>query len=201
MSKIDYFSAATSVPGPPTARPSRRPLPRLVPVVAVLVVAVAAGCAFLLLRSGPIDHRPVVLPDALAGYAVADPGLQFSQAADWRAGMREDFGDRPWDGRAYGGVPGPLIHLVVVRGDSDKKGSLTTVREPFTKIGDVTCTQTFQTVALPGQSESGPKRMDRWAQCWRSDDSLTVSVLVVLTTPQFVPTAAAAVEEAWALQE
>jgi hypothetical protein len=153
------------------------------------------------MRSGPIDHRPVVRPDVLAGYPVADPRLQFSQAADWRAVMREDFGGRPWDGRAYGGVPGPLIHLVVVRGDSENKGSLTTVMEPYTKIGDVTCTQTFQAVPLPGQSESGPKRMNRWVQCWRSDDSLTVSVLVVLTTAQFMQTAAAAVDEAWALQE
>jgi len=199
MSKIDYFSAATSVPGPPTA-PSRRYLPRLVPVVAILVVAVAVVAAFVM-RAGPIDRRPVVLPDALAGYTVADARLQFSQAADWRAGMREDFGDRPWDGRAYGGVPGPLIHLVVVRGASDKKGSLTTVREPFMKIRDVTCTQTFQAISLPGRSESGAKRMDDWVQCWRGDDTLTVSVLVVLTSAQFVPTAAAAVEAAWALQE
>jgi hypothetical protein len=202
VSKIEYFASTpvSPVSSPPSGHAAHRRPYRLLLVPAVLVVAVAAVWVFTM-QPAPIDQRPVALPAALAGFPVANAGLQFAQHPDVQKTMRDDFGERPWDGRAYGGIPGPLFHLVVVRGDSDGKGMLTTTRPPHTEFGDVTCTQTFELEDLPGQGDAEALRHDSRVQCWRTSDSLSVSVLVVSTTAAFMPAVATAIDEVWALHE
>ncbi len=58
------------------------------------------------------------------------------------------------------------------------------------------CTRTFQLAdgVIPGQDRPKPFRSDRMLLCWRARDTLTVSVLVPNSAPDYEQTAAHAVE-------
>ncbi len=88
---------------------------------------------------------------------MAEAGLQFSTHEEWQQVMREEFGDRGWGGRAYGGKPGPLAHLTVIRSRTDTAGDLKLAHAPYTEFGDVTCTHTFTFGPLPGESRTTPR--------------------------------------------
>jgi len=202
MTGIDYFATASAPPVlPAPSAPPKRQVPRRALTVAVAGLGVVAVVIGWWLRPEPIDPRPVVLPQTVAGYSTADPRLQFDTHPDVQDTMRDEFGERPWGGRAYGGVPGELLHLTVVRGDSEQRGMLTTTRPPHTTYGDVTCTETFQFTGLDGEADTGPVQLPGMLQCWRTERALSVSLLAISAEPGMMPRLAAAVDDVWALQQ
>jgi hypothetical protein len=170
----------------------------MVAIVAVLIAGV------VVLRPHDSDNRLIVLPATLAGLRPSEPGLQFAQSGDWRTQLEKKFGDHPFDGRAYGAArPGPLVNLVVVRKDARHEGDPALGRPPYTQIGDVSCTRTFQ---LPDSSDSSDELSKPWRSnsmmvCWRAGETLTVSVMVQLSPAGYEQTAATAVDDVWALDD
>ena len=208
VSNLDFFETPvggtrlTALPSSGTrARPRRR---SMLLVAGFLGAAASLAAGFVVLRPHPRDDRPVVLPATLAGLSAAQTGLQFGQAGDLHAQWADTFGEHPFDARAFGGLrPGPLLNLVVVRTDSRGKADPGLGRPPYSSIGDVSCTRTFQfgDGVVPGQDRPKPFRSDRVLLCWRARDTLTVSVLVPNSAPGYEQTAAQAVDEVWALEQ
>jgi hypothetical protein len=207
VSNVDFFAApgvgtTLATDRTPSPGPARR---RSILLVAGLVaVAVSLVTGFVLLRPHPHDDRRVLLPDTLVGLQAAETGLQFAQSGDWSTQLAKTFGDHPFDGRAFGGVgPGPLVNLVVVRTDSRSEADPGLGRPPYTKIGHVSCTNTFQLPdgKVPGDDHPKPLRIERMLLCWRARETLTVSVLVTVSLPGYEQTAARAVDEVWALEQ
>jgi len=162
-------------------------------VAAALVVLVVLA---LQLRPRTADTRPVVLPDAFAGWTSAPQAQQFAQAGDWRGQSAHAYGGNAYDGHAYGTrLPVNLLNLVVARTDATGFGDVGLGVAPFTAHGDVRCTRTFH---LPdGTTASRPS--SGMLMCFRADEHLTVSV-VGLGQEQDESRIAAGIDDVWGLQ-
>jgi hypothetical protein len=204
VSDLDFFSGLVTPPAE-----SGQPIPKHAPdrrhralLISGVVAAVAVLCAgYVLLRDEPRDDRPVVMPDTLVAQPEAE--VQFAEYG-WRTSMEEQWGDHPFDGRAFGSFQARvLMNLVVIRGDSRDEGDVGLGRPPYTQFGEVTCTHTFQFDAesSPDGEDSEPYHSDRMLLCWRARDTLTVSVLLPLGGEGFETAAAQAVDGVWALNQ
>ena len=203
VSDLDFFGAPVrpqAETGPPIRKaPARRHRTLL---LAGLVVVALLCAGFMVLSSEPRDDRPVMLPDTLAGQPMAEQ--QFAEWPGWRTSMEELFGDHPFDGRAFGNPQsGVVMNLVVIRADSRDEVDAGLGRPPYTQIGEVSCTHTFQLDGefSPAGQAPEPYVSDSMLLCWRARDTLTVSVLVLIGSQGYEQTAAQAVNEAWALQQ
>ena len=183
MSNVDFFSAQVGPAQP--AVPAQQPAPRQRRRLLMAGVALGAGVlllgAFVVLDRGPRDDRPAVLPETFAGLSPADALYQFGDQGDWRSQLTKVYGDHPFAGRAFGAPrPTALVNLVVVRTDSRDEGDPALGRPPFTQVGEVTCTHTFELGDLPGDvGDHRPFRKDSMLLCWRASATLTVSALVL----------------------
>ena len=205
MGPVPFGVPATAGPGPRPPAPARRraglPPVAVVAGLVAAVVAVALAAGFLLQRSGPVDRRPVVLPDTLAGLPPVEATWQFANS-DWRGQLRDVTASTPSTGGPTAACrPGPLINLVVVRGDFRGESDAGLGRPPYTEIGEVSCTHTFQLPDL-GVTDGDPKPFtkDSWLVCSRESDRLTVSAFVIIGGDGYEQEAAAAVDQTWALQ-
>jgi len=169
-----------------------------------VVAAVLLAAGFVVLDRGPRDDRPVVLPDTFAGLSPATAQWQFADRGDWRSQLTDTYGGHPFAGRAFAAAqPKILVNLVVVRTDSRDKADPALGRPPFTQIGQVTCTHTFELGGdLPeGVEDPGPFRKDSMMLCWRARETLTVSAFVLIGGLGLEQATARAVDEVWALQQ
>jgi hypothetical protein len=205
VSNLEFFGGsvepgAASVPATPSQAVRRRALP----VIGFVVAALVVGSGWVMLSRESRDDRAVVLPDTFAGLPAAETRLQFGEGAEWKKGLGETFGNRPIGGRAFGSVrPGPLVNLMVVRADSRDAADPALGRPPYTQIGKVSCTHTFQfgNGAAPGGEDRPPRRNDKMLLCWRAGDLLTVSALIFIGGQGVEQTAAQAIDAVWALQQ
>jgi hypothetical protein len=205
VSNLDFFGTPVgdtvlSTPLTPTPAPTRR-RPALF-IAGALAVVAALVIGFVVLRPHPQGDRSVVVPDTLAGLPAAETALQFADRAGWRKTATETFGDTPLGGRAFGSLrPGFLVNLVVVRADSRGEADMALGRPPYTKIGQVSCTRTFQLPdgVLPGQEHPLPHLSESMLLCWRARDTLTVSAMVLAGPAGYEQAMARAVDEVWAL--
>ncbi|HET9944290.1 MAG TPA: hypothetical protein VFR56_01460 [Actinomycetes bacterium] len=173
--------------------------------LAVALLAVVAGGAYVASDSdrAPGATRPVVLPDTFMGLGPAEASAQFAQIdTQWRDGLSDAYGDRPFDGRAYGTLAeGIRINVVVNRGDAPDVGDASFGRPPFTDFGAVACTHTLQLPETPGVDDPGPFTSARMFLCVRSDDVATVSAFALMGAQGREADVAAAVDQVWALQQ
>jgi hypothetical protein len=208
VSNLDFFGTpagdtvlSTAQLATPAPAPRRRRAALLIAMAVVVVAASVTG--FVVLRPLRGDERPV-LPETFAGLQPAETRLQFADRAGWKKTATETFGDAPIGGRAFGGLrPGFLVNLVVVRADSRGEADPALGRPPYTKIGHVSCTRTFQLPdgVLPGQEHPLPHLSESMLVCWRARDTLTVSVMVLGGPAGYEQTGARAVDEVWALND
>lgn len=160
----------------------------------------------MLSSSGPVDRRAVVLPETLLDLPRATGGLDFGSDGPWRSNMAEEFAPHPFAGRGYSTGRAPLANLTVARMSAGGIGDVALAAPPFTSYGLTSCTQTFDLGALDevtdGEDDGGSRsvRRDSWMLCWRVDDDLTVSVLVLGGDGDPVRVADA-VEAVWVLQQ
>lgn len=189
-----------SISNPAVHRPKRWPW--LAAALALIVGASATG-AWALSREdhGPKDTRPVVLPDTLGGLPISryndlEPGGLWYQNNLPVFGPDHAFGGRAYTAYDSAGSPiPPGMNLIVARGHFERAADLERAAKPYTRHGEVTCTNNIDT-KIDG---TGVQRMDNMMVCWRISDSLTVSVFG-LGGQQTPEPLVAAVNEAWALQ-
>ena len=158
-------------------------------LVAVVVLAVRH-------RPAPFDGRPVVLPVTLDGLRPSQGAAQFGTDDNWRSMMTQGFGARPFDGRQYGSpAGGRVINLTVVRGTSDTYGDIHLADAPFTDVGDVRCTHTFDLAS------KGPTTRASMLICFRARDTLSVSVFLIGGGEGYELRAAGLIDAVWAAND
>lgn len=179
-------------------------------VVTVLAVAAVPVWWFgLRVDRGPLDARPVVLPETLLGLAVNDR-FDFGKEAGWRAGVGEVYAGHAFDGRSFGGhkpdgrLAPPMLNLVVVRGHFPDIGDASLGREPITRYGSVQCSHHFAGADITTNYELKEWSNQNHLICVRSEPQLTVSLFALgldhLNHPNPDALVASAVEEVFALQ-
>lgn len=211
------FGSAPSVgaqAGPPaqpmpwrTTPRRRRRWPWL--VAGALVLAVVAGAVWWFQAQppdpGPANRTPVVLPATLGGHPF-DEEFNFA-TAEWLELVGDEFygDDHAFGGASYmsrsarGGIQAPMFNLIVARGYFPEATDIELARAPFTTHGTVTCTNTFE---YPDTDTTAGERLvsDNVVLCYRAEQHLTVSVMVIGASKVPRDQIAGAVEEAWAQQ-
>lgn len=205
MSNGDFFAPPLSerrpvVPPPVADAPPDRS--RWLVAAAVGVVGVVVlGAVALHLRHPPLDRRPVVLPDQVAGLALAPADHQFATSADWRPEMQKVLGDMVFDGRQYGtAAQRRIVNVMVMRGTSDEAGDARLGAPPWTEYGEVRCTHALHLpAAANAPARDVPASPDR-ILCVRTRDTLTVTAFMLGGAEGWEQQAAQVVDEVWTLQ-
>jgi hypothetical protein len=157
--------------------------------IAAAVVVAGAGLAWNTLRYRNVDKRPITLPDTFLNRGhLADPELDFGQAADWRAHIEDEFHGAGLAGAAYGEIGQGRINVVAIRADATGDLDLKMAADAGEPYGNVRCTNyfRFETEDL----KPPPAHMEGMLLCWRTSDDLTVSALAMNLAPAAVEVAA-----------
>jgi hypothetical protein len=176
----------------------------LVTIAIVLVLVVAGGLA-LRHYVFPDRHKPLALPATIAGLSRVGPvdPLAATQAAGQQAMVRSAKGVAV----DLGVYTNPQVRnelLVVTAGRMSRSArDRASTQPPYTKVGEVTCTQTIDPSAsftAPGTPSAGARTYTDRAVCWRETRALTVAAIVITPQGSPVETASSAVTAVWDAQ-